>query len=226
MISMDPLYLVLIVVSTVIGAVTQGYIKSTFKKWSQVRTTTGLSGAQVAQRVLASAGVQGVPVQQVGGSLTDHYDPRTRTIALSGPVYGEATVAAAGVAAHEAGHAIQHANAYVWSSVRTAIVPVVNIGSSLAFPAILMGLWLNAMNLAVIGLVLYAGAVVFQVVTLPVELNASKRAVASLSVSGALSPDQVAGARAVLTAAALTYVAAALVSILQLLYFIGLVRRD
>ncbi|HSK47956.1 MAG TPA: zinc metallopeptidase [Coriobacteriia bacterium] len=222
----DPLWLMVILVSTGIGFATQGYINSTFRKWSQVPIGTGLSGAEVARRVLDANGLQNVPVQAVAGNLTDHYDPRSRTLALSASVYGQPTVAAAGVAAHEAGHAIQHSQNYVWGSVRTAIVPAVNIGSKFAFPAILLGVWLQLASLAWIGVLFYAGAVLFQVVTLPVEFDASKRALGALSTSGAMSPEQVAGARQVLTAAALTYVGAALISVIQLLYFIGLARRS
>lgn len=221
----DPLYLIIVLVSTGIGLATQSYINSTFKKWSAVPLSTGLSGAQVARRVLDSAGLVGVPVNAVAGDLTDHYDPRNRTLALSQPVYAHPTVAAAGVAAHEAGHAIQHDKRYIWASVRTAIVPAVNLGSNLAFPAILLGIWLQIAQLAWLGVILYAGAVLFQIVTLPVELDASRRALVALTESGSMTPDQVGGARQVLTAAALTYVGAALVAVLQLLWFMNLARR-
>ena len=222
----DPTWLMLIIVSTVIGLATQGYINSTFRKWSRVPMHTGMSGAQVARRILDMNGLHEVPVNSVGGDLTDHYDPRNRTLALSVPVYGEPSVAAAGVAAHEAGHAIQHAQNYVWGSIRTALVPVVSIGSQWAFPAILLGIFLQIAELAWVGVLFYAGAVLFQVVTLPVEFDASRRAVDALAVSGTMSPDQISGVKQVLTAAALTYVGAALVSALQLLYFIGLARRS
>jgi Zn-dependent membrane protease YugP len=222
----DPVWLLLIIVSTVIGAATQGYIKSTFRKWSQVPVATGMSGAEVARRVLDANGLSAVPINPVAGNLTDHYDPRNRTLALSQSVFAEMTVAAAGVAAHEAGHAIQHQQNYVWGTVRTAIVPVASIGSRLAFPMILFGVFLQVAQLTTLGIVMYAAAVLFQVVTLPVEFDASRRALAALSTSGALPPDQVAGARQVLSAAALTYVGAALIAGLQLLYFIGLSRRD
>jgi hypothetical protein len=222
----DPVWLLLIVVSTIIGGVTQGYIKSTFRKWNQVPVASGMTGAQVARQVLDANGLGDVPVNKVGGHLTDHYDPRVRSLALSEPVYGVPSVAAAGVAAHEAGHALQDQQGYFWGKVRTAIVPAANIGSQMAFPLILLGIFLNVAGLATVGIVLYAGAVLFQVVTLPVEFDASRRALGALSASGALPPEQVAGARQVLTAAALTYVGAALISALQLLYFIGLANRD
>jgi Zn-dependent membrane protease YugP len=222
----DPIWLALILVSTGIGMATQGYINSTFRKWSKVPLNTGMSGAQVARRILDMNGLQEVPVNSVGGKLTDHYDPRNRTLALSAPVYGEMSVAAAGVAAHEVGHAIQDQQRYVWGTLRTAIVPVVNIGSQFAFPAILLGLWLGIAGLAWLGVIFYAGAVLFQLVTLPVEFDASKRALTLLTDSGTMSPEQVNGARQVLTAAALTYVGAALIAALQLLYFVGLARRS
>lgn len=222
----DPLWLLVILVSTAIGFITQGYINSTFRKWSRVPVGNGMSGADVARRVLDMNGLRQVPINPVGGNLTDHYDPRNRTLALSGPVYGETSVAAAGVAAHEAGHALQHAENYIWGNIRTAIVPVVNIGSQFAFPAILLGVMLRVSGLFWLGILFYAGAVLFQIVTLPVEFDASRRALDALTTSGSMSPDQVSGARQVLTAAALTYVGAALISIIQLLYFIGLGRRN
>jgi hypothetical protein len=222
----DPLWIVLILVSTGIGIATQSHINRTFRKWSQVPLASGMTGAEVARRVLDANGLGEVPVNAVAGQLTDHYDPRSKTLALSQPVFGQATVAAAGVAAHEAGHALQDRHRYVWGTVRTAIVPVVNIGSQFAFPAILLGLWLNFLQLAWLGVILYGGAVLFQIGPLPVEFDASKRALAALESATPIPPEQVEGARQVLSAAALTYVGAALVSVLQLLYFIGLARRD
>ena len=222
----DPVWIVLIIVSTGIGFATQSHINRTFRKWSQVPLESGMTGAEVARRVLDANSLGQVPISAVAGQLTDHYDPRSKTLALSKPVFGEATVAAAGVAAHEAGHAIQDEQRYVWGSLRTAIVPVVSIGSQFAFPAILLGLWLNLMQLAWLGVIFYGGAVLFQIVTLPVEFDASRRALAALESATPMSPEQLAGARQVLSAAALTYVGAALVSVLQLLYFIGLARRD
>lgn len=224
-------YLLLIIISTVIGLATQAYIKSTFRKWSQVPLGTGMSGQQVARLVLDVNGLQSVPVNAVAGELTDHYDPRDRTLALSQSVYGHASVASAGVAAHEAGHAIQHQQGYVWSGVRTAIVPVVNIASQAAFPLIMLGIFMQglgqiASGMIWLGVVFYAAAVLFQIVTLPVEFDASRRALGALSTSGAMPAEQLVGARQVLTAAALTYVGAALVAVLQLVYFIGLARRD
>jgi uncharacterized protein len=222
---LSPVWILLILVSTGIGFATQSHINRTFRKWSQVPLANGMTGAEVARRVLDANSLSQVPISQVAGQLTDHYDPRSKTLALSQPVFGEATVAAAGVAAHEAGHALQDQQRYVWGSVRTAIVPVVSIGSQFAFPAILLGLWLQITQLAWLGVLFYGGAVLFQIVTLPVEFDASRRALAALESSTSMSPEQLGGARQVLSAAALTYVGAALVSVLQLLYFIGLARR-
>lgn len=222
----DPLWIALIVVSTILGLVTQGYINSTYRKWSQVPLDGGRSGAEVARAILDGGGLTGVGIGQVAGQLTDHYDPRSKQLGLSQGVYGSANVAAAGVAAHEAGHALQDAQGYAWGKVRTALVPVAQIGSSSAFWLIFAGLIFNFSALAWLGVLFYAGAVLFQVVTLPVEFDASRRAIAALRSSGTMSAPQIDGAKQVLTAAALTYVAAALIAALQLLYFIGLARRD
>lgn len=222
----DPTYIALIIASSVIGLIAQGFINSSYRKWSQVALTGNLSGAAVARAVLDSEGLRDVEINTIGGSLSDNYDPRTRQLNLSQAVASQPSVASAGVAAHEAGHAIQHARGYVWGNVRTALVPVAQIGSGASIWLIVLGFILRFSGLIWIGIILYAGAVLFQLVTLPVEIDASRRAVAALSTSGLVSPDQIGGVKQVLTAAALTYVAAALVAALQLLYFIGLARRD
>jgi Zn-dependent membrane protease YugP len=222
----DPTWIVLMIVSAGIGLITQGYITSTFRKWSRVPLDSGMSGAEVARRILDSNGLGDVPITQVSGQLSDHYDPRNRTLGLSSAVFSQPTVASAGVAAHEAGHAIQHAERYAFGGIRTALVPIANFGSQAALPLIILGLWIGATGLFWLGIVAYGGAVLFQLITLPVEFDASRRALDRLTVSGTMGPQQVAGARQVLTAAALTYVGAALISILQLLYFVGLGRRD
>lgn len=219
-------WLLLMLISVVLGAATQAYIKSTYRKWSHVPVSSGLTGAQVARRILDSNGLTSVQIVSVPGNLTDHYDPRSKQLALSADVFGSASIAAAGVAAHESGHAIQDAREYVWGNVRTALVPVVNFGSSAAGVLIMMGLFIGLSGLLWLGIVAYSTAVLFQVVTLPVELNASRRALQTLETSGVMSPDQIAGARQVLGAAALTYVAAALISIMYLAYYLGLARRD
>lgn len=223
-VGISPAWLVLMVVSTVLGLVTQSYVKSTYRKWSRVPLATGMSGAQVARRILDSQGLSQVDITQVGGSLTDHYDPRVRKMALSQDVYANQSVAAAGVAAHESGHALQHAQGYVWGSIRSALVPVASFGSMASWVLILVGIVIQAGGLIYLGVIFYAAAVLFQIVTLPVEFDASKRALAQLETVGGLPSEQVAGARQVLTAAALTYVAAALIAALQLLYYLLLAR--
>lgn len=240
----NPTWLAIILLSLVLGLATQSYINSSFRKWSRVPLNSGMTGAQVAQRVLASNGIptgdvdisQGpggtlrVRIQAVGGNLSDNYDPRTKVLNLSQGVYGVSSVAAAGVAAHEAGHAVQDANHYVWGNVRSALVPVANLGSRMSWVMIFAGLLFFAGTslgywIVWLGIAFFATAVLFQIVTLPVEFNASSRALAALESTGTLDPTQLAGARQVLTAAALTYVAAALIASLQLLYFVGLGSR-
>ena len=223
----DPLWIALMVVSTLLGFVTQRYIKSSFRKWSNVGVSSGMTGAQIARSILDANGLQDVAIQQVAGDLSDHYDPRSKTLGLSSAVHNVASVAAAGVAAHEAGHAVQDARGYVWGSIRSALVPVVGFGSGAAWILIMIGFIIPALGpLIWLGILFYAGAVLFQIVTLPVEFDASRRALVNLEGTGAVDAGQLAGARQVLTAAALTYVAAALISALQLLYYIGLARRD
>ena len=222
----DPLWIALMVVSTLLGLVTQRYIKSSFRKWSNVGVSSGMTGAQIARSILDANGLQDVAIQQVPGDLSDHYDPRSKTLGLSSAVYSVASVAAAGVAAHEAGHAVQDARGYVWGNIRTAMVPAVNIGSSAAWILIMGGFIFQFTGLIWLGIVFYAAAVAFQIVTLPVEFDASRRALVNLEGTGAVDAGQLSGARQVLTAAALTYVAAALIAALQLLYYIGLARRD
>lgn len=223
----DSLWFLIMIVSVVLGLVTQGYVNSTYRKWSQVPLASGQSGAQVARRILDARGLTDVDVQQVPGNLTDHYDPRVRKLALSQGVYSNASVAAAGVAAHESGHALQHADGYVWGSIRSALVPVANFGSSAAWVLIIAGFFFGSGfggNLILLGALFFAAAVLFQIVTLPVEFNASRRALAELETVGGLPSEQVAGARQVLTAAALTYVAATLIAVLQLVRLLFLAR--
>ncbi len=222
----NPQWLVLMIVSVVLGMATQGYINSAYRKWSRVQLDSGLTGAQVAQRVLAAEGLGELAIHQVPGNLTDHYDPRNKTLGLSEGVYGVPSVAAAGVAAHEAGHAIQDARHYVWGNVRNALVPAANLGSKASWILIFLGLWVQLTGLVWIGIALFGFAVLFQLVTLPVEFDASRRALAALEGTGTLDARQLDGAKQVLTAAALTYVAAALIASLQLLYYVGLARRD
>ncbi|MDF2473713.1 MAG: putative peptidase rane zinc metallopeptidase, partial [Anaerocolumna sp.] len=193
-------------------------VKMTFGKYSKVRSLSGLTGAEAAERILHSAGIYDVSVQQIAGDLTDHYDPRSKVLRLSETVYGRTSVAAIGVAAHECGHAIQHSNGYVPLKLRSAIVPVASFGSNIAWPVIILGVIMgNSMTLINLGIILFSFAVLFQLVTLPVEFNASSRAIRILDESGILYSEEISHTKRVLGAAALTYVAAAAASILQLL---------
>lgn len=227
----DPTY-ILVVIGTVICMIASARVKGTFNKYSQLRSMSGMNGAQVAQRVLQAAGIYDVQVRHVSGSLTDHYDPRTKTVNLSDPVYNATSVAALGVAAHECGHAIQHAKSYAPLSIRSALVPIANFGSMLAWPVILIGLLFNTRSSGLIidiGILLFSAAVLFQLVTLPVEFDASRRALVMLRTQGILADDELKYTRRVLKSAALTYVASAAAAILQLLRIILITngrRRD
>lgn len=227
----DPAY-ILVVIGAVICMIASARVKGTFNKYSQLRSMSGMNGAQVAQRVLQAAGIYDVQVRHVSGSLTDHYDPRTKTVNLSDPVYNATSVAALGVAAHECGHAIQHAKSYAPLSIRSALVPIANFGSMLAWPVILIGLLFNTRSSGLIidiGILLFSAAVLFQLVTLPVEFDASRRALVMLRTQGILADDELRYTRRVLKSAALTYVASAAAAILQLLRIILITngrRRD
>lgn len=215
----DPTY-VLVLIGAVICLIASARVKSTFNKYSQYRSMSGMTGAQAAERILNSAGIYDVTVCHISGSLTDHYNPSKKTLNLSDSVYGSNSVAAIGVAAHECGHAIQHQKNYVPLTLRTAIVPVANIGSTLAWPLILIGLFFNRSTSAMLinlGILCFSFAVLFQLVTLPVEFNASRRALHILGEQGILSDSELPYTRKVLKAAALTYVASAAAAILQLL---------
>lgn len=228
---LDPTY-ILVVIGAVICMIASARVKGTFNKYSQLRSMSGMNGAQVAQRVLQAAGIYDVQVRHVSGSLTDHYDPRTKTVNLSDPVYNATSVAALGVAAHECGHAIQHAKSYAPLSIRSALVPIANFGSMLAWPVILIGLLFNTRSSGLIidiGILLFSAAVLFQLVTLPVEFDASRRALVMLRTQGILADDELRYTRRVLKSAALTYVASAAAAILQLLRIILITngrRRD
>ena len=227
----DPTY-ILVVIGAVICMIASARVKGTFNKYSQLRSMSGMNGAQVAQRVLQAAGIYDVQVRHVSGSLTDHYDPRTKTVNLSDPVYNATSVAALGVAAHECGHAIQHAKSYATLLIRSALVPIANFGSMLAWPVILIGLFFNTRSSGLIidiGILLFSAAVLFQLVTLPVEFDASRRALVMLRTQGILADDELRYTRRVLKSAALTYVASAAAAILQLLRIILITngrRRD
>ena len=215
----DPTYFLLII-GMILSMAASARVKSTFSIYSRVRSASGLTGAEAARRILHMAGITDVTVVPISGSLTDHYDPRNKQLALSQDVYDRTSVAAIGVAAHECGHAIQDAQNYVPLNLRSAIVPVANIGSTLSWPLFLAGPILSIRPLLTLGILLFSFAVLFQLVTLPVEFNASARALKMLGSSGMLGTDEVKSAKKVLTAAALTYVAALASSILQLLRLI------
>lgn len=224
----DPTYFLLII-GMLISLAASAHLKNVFSVYKKVRSASGYTGAETAQRILRAAGITDVAVVPISGSLTDHYDPRTKKVCLSEDIYGKTSLAAVGVAAHECGHAIQHAINYAPLSLRTAIVPVANIGSTLSWPLFLAGLVFSIPSLLTAGIVLFSLAVLFQLVTLPVELNASSRALKMLETTGILGNGEVKGSRKVLFAAAMTYVAALAGSILQLLRLIILAggrKRD
>ena len=218
-------YLALIIVTVILGFGTQWYINHSYKKYAEVDSHTGLTGAQIARRMLDDNGLRHVQVQCVGGTLTDHYDPSTRTLRLSQGVADSTSLTALGVAAHETGHALQHRDAYKPLVLRTAVVPTVNIGSNLSWPLFLIGLIFNWQPLITLGIVFFLLTVLFTLITLPVEFNASKRAMTALSSGGYLDADELDGAGRVLKAAAMTYVAAALTAVLQLLRLLALSNR-
>lgn len=216
----DAAYLGIVIISLVLGLITQSYIKRTYAKWSQVPANTGETGAQVAERMLESAGVHNVGITSVPGTLTDNYNPSDRKLHLSSENLHGGSVASVAVACHEAGHAIQHAKAYGPLRIRTALVPVVNASTNMWMLVLMAGFFFNTFALVQLGIALFAFSVIFQLVTLPVEFDASRRAVRYIASSG-LDPVAERGARQVLTAAALTYVAAALISVLQLVYLLS-----
>jgi len=207
------------------GLWAQWRVKSTFQRYSQVQPRNGLTGAQAAAAVLQSSGLPNLQIRPIEGQLSDHYDPRNRTLNLSADVGSASSLAALGVAAHEAGHAVQDARHYKPMRIRQTLVPVATIGQSLWFIPVVLGLLMGITGLVNVGLVLFAAIVLFQLVTLPVEFDASKRALASLESQGLLAADELPGAKAVLNAAALTYVAGFVAALGQLVYFFALSRR-
>ncbi len=225
----DSYYWILVVPAMLLAAFAQMKVSSTFNRYSQVRSRSGYTGAQAARDILDRNGLQGVRIERVRGSLTDHYDPRSNVVRLSDSVYDSPSVAAIGVAAHECGHAVQHAVGYFPIKLRSAIIPVTNIGSKLSIPLLLIGLVVQVEPLINLGILLFSTMALFQLVTLPVEYNASNRALATLDSTGMLSGDELQGSKKVLSAAALTYVAALLVAVMQLLRLLLLFggrRRD
>lgn len=221
---MNPQYFLLVIVSTILGLATQSYIKRTYARWSNVPVNTGETGAEVARRMLASEGAPEVGIASVSGTLTDYYDPRDNKLHLSHDNMTGGSVASVAVACHEAGHAVQNARSYAPMRIRAALVPVVNAASSAWMLVFFMGVALNLAGMVKLAIILFSFSVIFQLVTLPVEFDASRRAVEYISSCG-LGATAQKGARQVLVAAALTYVAAALVSVLQLLYLLGQSER-
>lgn len=215
----DWTYILIMVPCFILSLICSARVKSTFSKYSTVINSKRLTGAQAAQQVLNAHGVTGVRIEPVQGNLTDHFDPRTNVIRLSESVYNAQSVSAVGVACHEAGHAVQHAEGYVPNKIRSAIVPVANIGSKLSWIVLIIGMLLPVQyNFVItIGIVLFSASVVFTLITLPVEFNASNRALKTIKETNMLTSDEYGGAKKVLTAAAMTYVAAAATSIAQLL---------
>lgn len=231
----DPTY-ILVLIGVFITMAAQAKMRGTFQRYSAVRSGSGMTGQEVARRILMANGIFDVAVEPVAGQLTDHYDPRKKVVKLSEVIYNSTSIAAVGVAAHECGHAIQDNRDYLPLRLRTAIVPIANLGSTLSFPMILIGIFLAGsgsyfgLNLINLGILCFSLAVLFQLVTLPVEFDASRRALQQLDTTGILPQEEGRHARAVLTAAALTYVAAAASSLLQLLRLVilfgGNRRRD
>ena len=232
----DWTYLVLVMPCILIAAIASARVNSTFRRYSKQISARRITGAEAARRVLAANGVYGVQIQQVAGNLTDHFDPKSNVIRLSGDVYGSCSTAAIGVACHEAGHAVQYAQNYFPIKLRAAIIPITNIGSKLAMPLILVGILLGFLGnfsyfLVDLGILCFSLSLIFQLITLPVEFNASRRAISTIEEQGLLTFEEQRGAKKTLRAAAMTYVAAVAVSLAQLLRLIILFggrgrRRD
>lgn len=224
---LDPLYILIALPGMLLAMFAQAKVSSAFKRYSGIRTARGLSGAEVAQAILRTKKIQGVRIEPVQGRLSDHYDPRSRTLRLSPDVYSGRSVAAAGIAAHEVGHAIQHAESYAWLTMRSNLVPALSVTSRMAMPAIMLGFalsWMGSGGLGSVvmlaGIALFSVMVLFQLVTLPVEFDASRRALAAIEEGQIVTAGELDGAKSVLGAAALTYVAAAVSSMMTLLYFL------
>lgn len=227
----DWTYIVLVLPFVILSLVASAKVNSSFKRYSEVHSKRGLSAVDAARRVLQANGVTDVAIEQVSGHLTDHFDPKDNVIRLSDSVYGSTSVAAIGVACHEAGHAVQHAVGYVPVKIRTAIVPITNIGSKLSIPLIFIGIALSYLGefysyIAYLGVALFSLCVIFQLVTLPTEFNASRRAIKALSENGILDEQELKGAKKVLSAAAMTYVAALAVAVMQLLRLLIIVGNS
>ncbi len=221
----DIYYVVLVIPAMIFAFWAQAKVSSTSKKYSKISNSQGMTGADAARMILNANGLYDVGIERVAGDLTDHYDPKANVIRLSETTCDKTTVTAIGVAAHEAGHAVQYAVGYGPIKLRTAILPICSLGSNLAMPLVLIGLVLGAFNLVTLGIIAFALAAFFQVVTLPVEFNASSRALAALSGTGRFGDDEIKGVKNVLSAAAMTYVAAMAVALANLLRLIAVTNR-
>ena len=220
----DPLYFVFMIPAFILMGITSWYVRHAYNKWSKIRAGSNLTGYQAAQRLLSTGSLYGVQIQGTPGEMTDHYDPRNKTLFLSNGVANSPSVASVAIAAHELGHALQDAEEYFPLKFRAALVPMVNIGSNLGWILILAGLFLGLTNLAWLGVIFFAGGAVFALATLPVEFDASARAKQLLAQTGIIRTDEeMRGVNQVLNAAALTYVAALVTAVLQLLYYVSLV---
>jgi hypothetical protein len=226
----DPLYLIIAAPALIVMFYAQSKVRSAYGKYSRIRNMKGVTGLEVARILLRAYGLSKVRIQQAGGLLTDHYDPRNRILRFSGEVYASPSVAALGIVAHEVGHALQHHQGYILMKVRTALVPVANIGSYLGYIFFILGIIIGAVNLVWLGVFLFSGAVAFALVTLPVEFDASRKARLMLKGIGLISEEEEKATSAVLSAAALTYVAALLQAVASLFYFLlialGMSRRQ
>lgn len=223
---LDMTYVIFVLPALLLAMWAQTKVTTTFNRYSKVTTHNGLTGHDAARKILDANGLQSVRIERVAGSLTDHYDPKANVIRLSDSVYAQNSVGAVGVAAHEAGHAVQHSEGYMPIKIRNSIIPAANIGSYLAFPLALLGILFTSDLLINAGIILFSAVVLFQLVTLPVEFNASNRAVAVLDNGGMLSSQEVRGVKKVLSAAAMTYVAAAATAVMNLVRLLVLTNRN
>lgn len=222
----DSYYLILVVPAILISLFAQMKVKSTYSKYSQMMSKSAKTASEVTRSILDMNGLQHVRIEAVSGSLSDHYDPKANVIRLSDTVRTDASVASIGVAAHEAGHAVQYAQGYTPIKIRNAVLPVANIGSKLSVPLIILGIILSFEPLVSAGILLFSAVLLFQLITLPVEFNASSRALKTLSANGILQGEELKGAKSVLSAAAMTYVSAVIVSFMQLLRLVLINRRN
>lgn len=221
----DPVYMMFMAPALALSLWASWRVKANFKKYSSIRCSRGMTGAEAADELLSKAGITDVKIIQTGGKLSDHYNPLTKTLALSEEVYNSSSIAAIGIAAHEAGHAIQHAQNYMPLWIRSILVPTANFGSSIGYFVMIIGLVMSSTNMVFLGALLFSAVLLFQIVTLPVEFNASSRAKSLVIEYGIISPEEQVGISRILNSAALTYVAAAVSTLLTLLYFLMRARR-